>query len=228
MIVSQNSTPGSALFQALWTIFSHSLRADIADPWMVAIDRKLLCEVTILCGCPHKLVADPDADIGPRHLALLHLGIDESPRVGVLDGDREHQCAPSSVLCHLPRGIAEAFHERHQSRRGEGGVVDRSAFGTDLAGLVGLLKGICLFFLHTVKFFNQIAKLQILFRLWKKTRRFFARWYCKDGQRGAIKGGQPPCLEASRTTSSPQFPIERGKKPLRMAEDSDLIRKFVR
>ena len=44
-------------------------------------------------------------------------------------------------------------------------------------GLVSLLKGICLFFLHTVKFFNQIAKLQILFRLWKKTRRFFARWY---------------------------------------------------
>ena len=30
MIVSQNSTPGSALFQALWTIFSHSLRADIS------------------------------------------------------------------------------------------------------------------------------------------------------------------------------------------------------
>ena len=100
---------------------------------MVAIDRKLLCEVTILCGCPHKLVADPDADIGPRHLALLHLGIDESPRVGVLDGDREHQCAPSSVLRSLPRGIAKAFHERYQSRRGEGGVVDRSALGTDLA-----------------------------------------------------------------------------------------------
>ena len=323
---------------------------------MVAIDRKLLCEVTILCGCPHKLVADPDADIGPRHLALLHLGIDESPRVGVLDGDREHQCTPSSILRHLPRGIAEAFHERHQSRRGKGGVVDRSALGTDLAqvvayasaplhelhlllveshdgpvgvgvavdtddeavgergnlmviadarhraargndisevvekgeyllgregvgvvglypgylvgdapvhvggsllidmthpilhgvlahpdagsecvaveivqgGLVGLLKGICLFFLHTVKFFNQIAKLQILFRLWKKTRRFFVRWYGKDGQRGAIEGCQPPRLEAPMTTSSPQFPIEPGKKHLRMAEDSDKIRKFVR
>ena len=51
----------------------------------------------------------------------------------MLDADGEHQCTAPSVLCHLTGAVGVAFHERDKSCRGQGGVVDRRTFRTDLA-----------------------------------------------------------------------------------------------
>ena len=52
-------------------------------------------------GCLHEFVVELYRDVGACHLAFRHFGIDESFRVGVLDGDTQHEGTAASVLCDL-------------------------------------------------------------------------------------------------------------------------------
>ena len=90
----------------------------------------------VLYGCTHKLVVNLHRHVSSGHLALSHLCVYESLRVGVLDAYGEHQRSASSVLCHLACGVAVALHERHEACRGECGVVHGRSLRSDVRQVV--------------------------------------------------------------------------------------------
>ena len=113
------------------------LRVDVLRVFrMVRADRELL--VVFLAGQrrTHEFVVDLDRDVGARHLARVHLGVDEPLGVGVLDREREHQRAAAAVLRHLARRVRIPLHEGHDTRRGERRVEHRTARGTDVRKIV--------------------------------------------------------------------------------------------
>ena len=68
---------------------------------IVRIYRELLCIRFVFNSSLHEFVVNLYAHVGSSHLAFGHLGIDECLAVGMLDADRQHQCATTAVLCHL-------------------------------------------------------------------------------------------------------------------------------
>ena len=74
--------------------------------------------------------------VGSRHTTLDHLGIDERLGVGVLNRYRKHQGTATAVLCHLAGRVGVTLHKGHQTRRGEGRVLDGRTFGADVRQVV--------------------------------------------------------------------------------------------
>ena len=98
----------------------------------LAVDRILLGIFATLRNRLHELVVDTHRHIGAGHLAFGHLGIDKRLRVRVLNAHGEHQGTTTAVLSHLAGRVGVAFHKGNKSRRGEGRVLDRGAFGPDM------------------------------------------------------------------------------------------------
>ena len=80
-----------------------------------ALYRKLLRVGFVVDGGLHELVINLHRHVCTRHLALGHLGIDESLAVGMLYAHREHERTAPSVLRHLACGVAETLHKRHKT-----------------------------------------------------------------------------------------------------------------
>jgi len=68
----------------------------------------------------HEIVMQLDRHIGAGYLALFQFGVDKFFGVGMLDGYREHQCTPPSVLRHLACRVGITLHERNDPRGRQG------------------------------------------------------------------------------------------------------------
>ena len=102
----------------------------LSKPRLVGIDRVLLHERLVFDHCLHEFIGQLHRNVGSRHLAFLHLGIDELFRIRMLDTDAQHQRAAAAVLRHLARGIGVTFHERHDTGACQRAVLDRAACRT--------------------------------------------------------------------------------------------------
>ena len=109
------------------------MKADLTFSLLRGIYRPPLHILLVVDGSLHELIVDLHRDVGPRHLALGHLGIDEGLAVGMLDAHREHQRTTTPVLCHLARTITITLHERHQASRCQGRIMYGRTFRTDVA-----------------------------------------------------------------------------------------------
>ena len=83
---------------------------------VVARYRELLYIGFVFRSTAHELIVNLHAHVGTRHLALRHLGIDESLRIRMLDAHTQHQGSATTVLSHLARTITITLHEGHQTR----------------------------------------------------------------------------------------------------------------
>ena len=103
---------------------------------IVARYRELLYIGLVFRSTAHELIVNLHRNVGARHLAFRHLGIDESLRIRMLDAHTQHQGSATTVLSHLARTITITLHERNQTRRGQRRVVHRRTFRTDMAQVV--------------------------------------------------------------------------------------------
>ncbi len=92
---------------------------------VLRVNRELLHVRFISDSIFHEFIIDLHADISASNLTLFQLSIDEILTVRMLDAYRKHQSAATTILRHLTSRITVPFHERHQSRTGQGRVVDR-------------------------------------------------------------------------------------------------------
>ena len=118
---------------------------------VVTLDGETLIIVQVVDGGIHEFVIHAHRHVGAGHLAFGHLGVDESLAVWMLDADGEHQCPAATVLGNLARGVAVSLHERHNTRTGKRGIVDRCSFGTDVGEVMA----------HTTPSFHQLHLLLI-------------------------------------------------------------------
>ena len=99
-------------------------------------DGVLLCVGGLVLDAVHEFVIDAHGDVGAGDLALGHFCIDELLRIGVFDGDGEHEGAAPAVLGHLAGGVGEALHEGDDAGGGLGAVLHVAAGGTDVGHVV--------------------------------------------------------------------------------------------
>ncbi len=103
---------------------------------VLRVDREGLHVLLVVEDGVHEGVVYLDGYVGARHLARLHLGVDEVLRIGVFDREREHQCAAPAVLRHLAGGVGVAFHEGHDAGCREGAVEDGTSGRPDVREVV--------------------------------------------------------------------------------------------
>ena len=87
-------------------------------------------------GGTHEVVVNLNRDVGTGHLARIHLGINETLGIGVLNRERKHQRTATAILCHLARRVRVTLHEGNDTGRGEGRVQNGATRGADVREVV--------------------------------------------------------------------------------------------
>ena len=82
---------------------------------LLRADGELLTIGSTLNCCTHELVVNLDRYVGTRNLAGVDLGVDKTLGIGVLDEQREHQCATTTILCHLACRVRVTLHEGYDT-----------------------------------------------------------------------------------------------------------------
>jgi len=102
------------------------------EPRIIIIDRKLL-SISFLCQSSlHKIIMNFHRNIGTSNFSCFQFCINKRFRIGMFNGNREHQSTTATILRYFACRIGITLHERHNSCGSKRRIFHRRTFGSNM------------------------------------------------------------------------------------------------